>query len=209
MTPVDYQELARLGVATIYEASGRQGLIDIRLHQIVPGSRAAGPARTVMCGQNDNLMVHAALATVKPGEILVVTMPEPAPVALVGDLLATQALAQGVAGLLIDGAVRDVEELRALGLPIWARFIRVRGATKTETHALNTAVAVGGTLIRPGDVVVLDADGAVVITDERVLDVLETARAREAKETELRAQFKAGQFSIDAYELRSKIESYL
>jgi 4-hydroxy-4-methyl-2-oxoglutarate aldolase len=90
----------------------------------------AGPARTVRCGQDDNLMVHAVLATVRPGEILVLTMPEPAPVALVGDLLATQALAQGVAGMLIDASVRNVEELRGLVLPIWARFIRVCGAAK-------------------------------------------------------------------------------
>src|SRR5690242_17252131 len=118
MTTLDYQEFARLGVATTYEASGREGLVDIPLHQIVPGSRVAGPARTVLCGQGDNLMMHAVLATVQPGDVVVLTMPEPAPVALVGDLLATQARAQKIAGLLIDASVRDVEELRALGLPI-------------------------------------------------------------------------------------------
>jgi 4-hydroxy-4-methyl-2-oxoglutarate aldolase len=209
MTTADYHELARLGVATIYEASGQQGLIDIALHQIIPGSRVAGLARTVMCGQNDNLMVHAALATVRPGEILVLTMPEPAPVALVGDLLATQALAQGLAGILIDGAVRDVDELRTIGLPIWARFIRVRGATKTEAHPLNRPIVVGGATIHPGDVVVLDADGAVVIAAARVAEVLVAAHAREAKETDMRAKFKAGQLSIDAFNLRSQVEPYL
>ena len=122
------RELARLGVATVYEAAGREGLVDLDLHRIVPGSRAAGPARPVRCGQGDNLMVHAAMAHAQPGDVLVLTMPEPAPVALVGDLLATQAKARGVAALLVDGAVRDVEELAELGLPIWARWIRVRGA---------------------------------------------------------------------------------
>ena len=95
-------ELAQLGSATVYESAGRRGLIDVDLHQIVPGSRVAGPARTVACGQDDNLMVHAAIAHAQPGDVLVLTMPIPRPVALVGELLATQALAHGVAGLLVD-----------------------------------------------------------------------------------------------------------
>jgi 4-hydroxy-4-methyl-2-oxoglutarate aldolase len=209
MTTLDYAELARLGVATIYEASGRQGLVDADLHQIVPGSRVAGPARTVRCGQGDNLMVHAVLATVQPGEILVLTMPEPAPVALVGDLLATQALAHGVAGLLIDASVRDVEELRALGLPIWSRFIRVRGATKTELGALNVPVEVGGAQINPGDCVILDADGAVVVAAGRAAAVLDAGLAREAKEAELRAKFQAGQISIDVYGIREQVAAVI
>ena len=110
---------------------------------MVPGSRA-GPARTVRCGQGDNLMVHAAIAGCEPGDILVLTMPEPAPVALLGDLLATQAKARGVAALLVDAAVRDLEELRELGLPIWARWVRVRGATKPAVGALDEPVEVGG-----------------------------------------------------------------
>ena len=114
-------EFARLGSATVHEAGGRVGLIDLDLHQIVPGSRVAGPARPVRCGQDDNLMVHAAIAAAHPGDVLVLTMPEPRPVALIGDLLATQAQVHGVAGLLVDAAVRDVEELVELGLPIWAR----------------------------------------------------------------------------------------
>ena len=202
-------EFARLGVATVYEASGRAGLIDIALHQIVPGSRVAGPARTVRCGQGDNLMMHAVLATVQPGEVLVLSMPEPAPVALVGELLATQALAQKVAGLLIDASVRDVDELRALGLPIWARFIRVRGATRTTPGEINVPVEVGGAQVRPGDVVVMDADGAVVVAHERADDVLAAAIAREKREADLRAKFQAGQLSIDIYGLREKMAALL
>src|SRR5579863_6554316 len=129
-TPEQLSELARLGSATVYEAGGRGGYIDADLHQAVPGSRAAGPARTVVCAQDDNLMVHAVMAEVQPGEVIVLTMPEPRPVALVGDLLATQAQAHGAAGMLIDGSVRDVEALAELDLPIWARWIRVKGATK-------------------------------------------------------------------------------
>src|SRR5262249_37782483 len=157
------------------------GLIDIPLTQIVPGSRVSGPARTVRCGQDDNLMMHAVLDTVQPGEVLVLTMPEPKPIALVGDLLATQAKVHQVAALLIDAAVRDTEELKALGLPIWAHWIRVRGATKTKVGAINEPVTIGGTTIAPGDVVVLDVDGAVVIPIQQTSHVLEAAQARQQR----------------------------
>ena len=109
-----FAELARLGTATVHEATGRAPVVDLPLIRIVPDSRAAGPARTVRCGQDDNLMVHAAVAEALPGEVLVLTMPKPAPVALVGELLATQALGRGVAAILVDAAVRDVDELREI-----------------------------------------------------------------------------------------------
>jgi 4-hydroxy-4-methyl-2-oxoglutarate aldolase len=199
-------ELAELGCATVYEASGREGLIDADLHQLIPGSRAAGPARTVRCGQGDNLMVHAVMAYAQPGDILVLTMPEPEPVALVGDLLATQARGRGVAGLLIDAAVRDSEDLRDLGLPIWASWIRVKGATKTEVGAIDEPVEVGGATIRPGDHVVLDADGAVVVRAERLDDVLAASRERVAYERDKRAQLESGALSYDLDNLRARVE---
>lgn len=199
-------ELARLGVATVYEAAGRAGLIDAPLTQLIPGSRVAGPARTALCGQDDNLMVHAVLADVQPGEVLVLTMPEPAPVALVGELLATQAIAHKAAGILVDGSVRDVEELRAMGLPIWARFIRVRGATKTKVGSLNVPVTVGGATINPGDIVVMDADGAAVVARERVAEVVEASRARMEREAKLRAQLETGALSYDLHGLRKVVE---
>ncbi len=177
------------------------------LVQVVPGSRAAGPARTVRCGQDDNLMVHAAVAEAEPGEVLVLTMPEPRPVALVGELLATQAKVAGVAALLVDAAVRDLEELRALGLPIWARYVRVSGAEKRVPGAIGEPVEVGGATIRQGDVVVLDADGAVVVERERVDEVLEAALAREEREREKRAKLEAGELSYDLDGLRELVES--
>ena len=139
-----YSELAELGSATVYEAAGRSGYLEADLVQIVPGSRAAGPARTVSCGQDDNLMVHAVMAEVEPGDVLVLTMPEPRPIALVGELLATQAKAAGAAAILVDAAVRDVEELAELGLPIWARWVRVRGAVKDVAGTIGEPVVVGG-----------------------------------------------------------------
>src|SRR4051794_33966915 len=162
----DYSQFARLGVATVYEAAGRVGLVDVELTRVVP-TCAAGPARPVRCGQDDNLMVHAAVAHARPGDVLVLTMSDPAPVALVGDLLATQAQVAGVAALLVDGAVRDRDELEELGLPIWTRWVRVRGATKTVPGTIDEPVTVGGALVRAGDLVVLDGDGAVVVAQER------------------------------------------
>jgi 4-hydroxy-4-methyl-2-oxoglutarate aldolase len=191
------KELARLGSATVYEASGRQGLVDVELRQIVPGSRACGPARTVRCGQDDNLMVHAAMAGLQAGEVLVLTMPEPRPVALLGDLLATQAKVRGAAAVLVDASVRDSEELAAMGLPVWARWIRSRGATKTVAGELDVPVVVGGQEIRPGDLVVLDADGATVVAAERADEVLRAALAREEKEAVKRAKLEAGALSYE------------
>ncbi|HKE77897.1 MAG TPA: 4-carboxy-4-hydroxy-2-oxoadipate aldolase/oxaloacetate decarboxylase [Solirubrobacteraceae bacterium] len=206
MTTQECAELARLGSATVYEGGGRRGLVDVPLVQVVPGSRAAGPARTVRCGQADNLMVHAAMASLQPGEVLVLTMPTPEPVALVGDLLATQAKARGAAAILVDAAVRDVEDLVALGLPIWARYVRIRGADKATVGELDVPVTVGGTTINPGDVVVLDADGAAVVEQERMSEVLEGALAREENERVKRAKLQQGELSYDLDGLRAIVE---
>jgi 4-hydroxy-4-methyl-2-oxoglutarate aldolase len=190
--------LAEFGVATVYEASGREGLIDVSF-ELLGDAPVAGPARTVRCGQGDNLAVHAAMERVQPGEVLVLTMPEPAPVALLGDLLATQARVRGAAAVLVDAAVRDVGDL---GLPVWARWVRVRGATKAAPGALDVPVAVGGARIRPGDVVVLDRDGACVVAFERVEEVRAAALARLEQERVKRARLQAGELSYDIDGLR-------
>jgi 4-hydroxy-4-methyl-2-oxoglutarate aldolase len=202
-----FTKLARLGTATVHEAAGRAAVIDVPLIQVIPGSRAAGPARTVRCGQDDNLMVHAAVAEAEAGEVLVLTMPEPTAVALVGELLATQAKVAGVAALLVDAAVRDLEELRALGLPIWSRYVRVTGAEKCVPGAIGEPVEVAGAVVRQGDVVVLDSDGAVVLEREWVKEVLESALAREEREREKRAKLEAGALSYDLDGLRKLVES--
>jgi 4-hydroxy-4-methyl-2-oxoglutarate aldolase len=199
-------ELAALGSATVYEAGGRRGYVDLDLIQILAGRRVAGPARTVTCGQDDNLMVHAAMAEVQPGEVLVLTMPEPRPVGIVGDLLATQAKAHGAAGILIDAAVRDIETLAELGLPIWARWVRIKGATKDIPGTIGETVQVGGATIRQGDIVVLDADGAAVVEAERVDEVLEASRNREDNERVKRLKLQAGELSYDLDGLRERVE---
>lgn len=209
MTPPDdrYDELARLGSATVYEAGGRQGYVDADLIQVLPGTRVAGPARTVLCGQDDNLMVHAAMAEVLPGEVLVLTMPEPRPVALVGELLATQAKAHGAAAILVDAAIRDLDELAELDLPIWARWVRVKGARKDIPGSIGEPVTVGGATIRNGDVLVLDADGVAIVEPDRLDDVLEASRQREKRERVKRLKLQAGELSYDLDGLREKVEA--
>jgi 4-hydroxy-4-methyl-2-oxoglutarate aldolase len=183
--------MARLGTATVYEAAGRRGLVDADLVRVVPDSRVAGPARTVRCGQGDNLMVHAVMERVRPGDVLVLTMPAPGPVALVGELLATQAQARRAAGMLIDAAVRDLEELEEMGLPIWARWVRARGATKTRAGELDVPVSVGG---------------AVVVEAERVEEVVTAARAREESERSKRSALQGGALTYDLDGLRAVAE---
>ena len=205
-----FGELAELGSATVYEAGGRRGYVDADLVQIVSGSRVAGPARTVICGQDDNLMAHAAMAAVQAGEVLVLTMPEARPVALVGDLLATQAKAQGAVAILVDAAVRDVEELAELGLPIWGRWVRVKGAGKDMASAQSaTRSPWAARRSAPGDILVLDADGVAVVESERVDEVLEASRERLERERVKREKLQAGELSDDLDGLRDKVETAL
>jgi 4-hydroxy-4-methyl-2-oxoglutarate aldolase len=202
-----YDELAQLGSATVYEGGGRGGYVEADLIQVIAGSRVAGPARTVQCGQDDNLMVHAAMAAVKEGEVLVLTMPEPRPVALVGDLLATQAKAHGAAAILVDASIRDLEDLREMGLPIWARWVRVKGATKDIPGSIGEPVTVGGATIRTGDILVMDADGIAVVEPERLDEVLDGARKRLENERIKRSKLQAGELSYDLDGLREKVEA--
>jgi 4-hydroxy-4-methyl-2-oxoglutarate aldolase len=206
MTADELTRLGELGVATVYEAGGREGLLDLPLIQVLPGSRAAGPARIALCGQDDNLMVHAVIERIQPGDVLILTMPEPSAVALLGELLATQVKVKGAAAVLVDGAIRDFEELVKLGLPIWTRYVRVRGATKTKIGQLDVPVTVGGTGIAPGDIVVLDADGGVCLKRGRAAQVLKAAEDRVERETRLREKLLAGEMSFDLHGLREVVE---
>lgn len=202
----DYPTLAQLGVATVHEAAGRTGVIDIPLTQVVAGSRVAGPARIALCAPGDNTMAHAVVAHANPGDVLILTSAEPAPVALVGELLATQAQTRGVAGILVDGAVRDLDELAAIGLPIWTRFVRAQGATKGTAGKLDVPVVIGGTEIRPGDLVVMDCDGAVALPSVQVDEVLALALERAERERAMRQRYASGELSYDLQGLRDLVE---
>lgn len=200
------EELARAGVATVYEAYSRRGLLDEEWIPLVPGRKIAGPARIALCGQADNRAVHEVMSHLRPGEVLVLTMPRPEPVALLGDLLATQARVAGAAGVLVNAAVRDSADLVELDLPVWTRWRRVRGATKNVRGSVNVPVEIGGTTINPGDLVVLDDDGAVAVPAAEVDEVAGSVRERIAKEDGLRARWQAGELSYDAYGMRAEDE---
>lgn len=199
--------LAEIGTASIYEASGREGLIDLPLIQLLPKSRVAGKARTVLCGQGDNLMVHACIEHIQPGEIVVLAQPTSQAVALIGDLLVTQIQVAGAAAILSNGAVRDAEELVNLGLPIWTQYQRVRGASKDKVGKLNIPVDIGGHRVHPGDIIVMDADGAVAVAHARLGEVLEKSEQRLLKEEAVRARYLNGERSYDMRGWREKVEA--
>jgi 4-hydroxy-4-methyl-2-oxoglutarate aldolase len=202
----DYAAFARLGVSTVHEAAGRVGIVGLPLTQVVPGSRVAGPARIALCAPRDNTMVHALIADANPGDILVLTSTDPTPHAFLGELIATQAQKRGVAGILVDAAVRDLDELAAIGLPIWARWVRAQGAGKGELGQLDVRVVVGGTEIRPGDLVVMDCDGALALPAERAGEVLPPALEREEREAAMRKRYAAGELSYDVQGIRKLVE---
>ena len=195
---------ASLGVSTVYEAAGRSGLLDVPMERVVPGSRAAGRARTVLCGQGDNLGVDIAIDRLQPGEVLVATMPEPEPVALFGEVLAVFAKARGAAAVLIDAAVRDRDELLELGLPVWARWISSKGPIKSDPGLHEQPVVVCGQPIAQGDVVVLDGDGVVVVSAEREDEVMGKSHQRARLEGDWFAQLIAGASTLDLMELRGE-----
>lgn len=199
--------LIELGTSTVYEASGREGIIDLPFHQLIPRSRVGGRARTVLCGQGDNVMVHACIEHIQPGEVLVIAQPESKPQALLGDMLVSQILYAGAVGIVLNGAVRDVDELREIGLPIWTEFIRMRGPTKDKIGRLNVPVTMGENIIYPGDIVIMDGDGAMTVRPSRLDEILEKAEARAAKETEMRARYEKGERSYDLSGWRASVEA--
>jgi 4-hydroxy-4-methyl-2-oxoglutarate aldolase len=198
-------ELGAAGVATVHEA-GAAGLLDPGISPIQQGARIGGSAVTVSCAPGDNIMVHAAVEMIEPGDVLVVTTTTPADNGMFGELLATSVLTRGCAGVVVDGGVRDVSDLRLKGPPVWARVVHAAGTVKATPGSVNLPVACGGVTIRPGDVVVADDDGVVVIERERVGDVVVAVRARLAREDETRARLAAGELGLDLYGFRERLE---
>jgi 4-hydroxy-4-methyl-2-oxoglutarate aldolase len=197
---------AAYGVSTMFEAAGRTGLVDLDLIAHIPEAKVAGRARTVLCGQDDNLMVPAAIAHVRPGEILVMRMPVSRPVSLLGELLATQCVARGVAGVLVDAAIRDAVAIRELGLPVWSRYVRARSASKSHVGELDAPLEMGGTTIAAGDLIVLDGDGALAVPAARVAEVITEAARRDAAEVLKRERYRNGELSYDLDNLRAIVE---
>ncbi|MCL4186662.1 MAG: 4-carboxy-4-hydroxy-2-oxoadipate aldolase/oxaloacetate decarboxylase [Rhodobacteraceae bacterium] len=194
--------LAALPTATIHEALGKAGAMTGAIKPLAPGTRLAGPALTVACPPGDNLGIHAAVDRARPGEVLVVDFGAETEAGPFGDVLATFARARGVAGLVIDGCVRDGANLRAMGFPVFARGLCMKGTTKTRFGSVGAPVVCGGVEVRAGDIVLGDDDGVVVVPQALVADVVSRARAREQAEAEMFARIEAGASTMDLLALR-------
>ena len=197
--------LAPMGAATVHEAIGRRGFLGPDIRPIQRGSRIGGSAVTALCYPGDNLMIHAAVETCQPGDLLVVAVTAPSSHGFFGELLATSLGARGVRGLVIDAGVRDTAELRDMGFPVWSRHVSCQGTVKATPGSVNVPVVVGGQSVSPGDVVCADDDGVVAVARSEAGWALELCRRRLAAEQDTRARLAAGELGLDIYGLRQKL----
>lgn len=196
--------LGEQGVATVHEAQGRIGLLAPYMRPIYNSAKAAGPAVTVSCQAGDNLMIHAAVEVCQPGDVLVVTTKSPSTDGMFGELIATSLMARGVKGLIIDAGVRDVADLTAMEFPVWSKAIHAHGTVKATAGSVNVPVVCAGEVIYPGDVIIGDVDGVVVVRRQDAEKVVKLGQSRLEKEAASRAKLKAGELSMDFNKLRDK-----
>ncbi|MFI5799729.1 4-carboxy-4-hydroxy-2-oxoadipate aldolase/oxaloacetate decarboxylase [Streptomyces sp. NPDC051677] len=202
----DVDALAGFGVATVSEAMGRTGLLGPQIRPVQQGVRVAGTAVTVLSWPGDNLMIHAAVEQCGEGDVLVVTTTSPCADGLFGELFATALKQRGVRGVVMNTGIRDTQELREMGFAAWSRAVSSQGTVKATGGSVNVPIAVDGQVIRPGDVVLADDDGVVVVPRERARETAERSKAREAKEAATRAAFLDGQLGLDRYGLRETLK---
>jgi len=195
------------GAATVYEAAGRIGSVDPAIKPLGDGMRLLGSALTVVCFPNDNLMLHKALAMAQPGDIIVAATGGYPVAGYFGDLMATSAVARKIGGLAIDGTVRDGAEIREMGFPVFCRGTCMRGTVKRNLGSINHAILFGEILVNPGDLVIGDGDGMVIIPQQRMEDALEATRQRAAKEKDKAAALRKGTTSVELNKLDAVFET--
>jgi 4-hydroxy-4-methyl-2-oxoglutarate aldolase len=197
--------LARLGVSTIHEAMGRVGLMKPYMRPVYPGAHVCGTAVTALLHPGDNWMLHVVAEQLREGDVIVAACSADSDAGFFGELLATSFRARGGLGLVIDGGVRDVKELTSMQFPVFARAISAKGTVKETLGSVNIPVVCAGALVSPGDVVVADDDGVVVVPTTSAAEAADAAEAREAKEVEKRAKLAAGALGLDMYKMRDAL----
>jgi len=199
------ERLGRAGVATVHEAQGRIGLMKPYMRPVYAGAATSGTAITVLAQPGDNWMLHVAAEMIREGDVVVVALTTDNDDGMFGDLLATSYRARGARGLAIDAGVRDVRTLTEMKFPVWSKAVHARGTVKATVGSVNVPVVCAGMLVRPGDAIVADDDGVVVVARERVADVAAAAEAREQKEEANRRRLAAGELGIDIYGMRDAL----